>query len=104
VELQDPDHIERLFNACAILHNILLANDGIDDWENRMKNARFDRKYDSFDISSVNIHQSQVMDDILYNEEGANVPSADFPPHCLDFHSNAQTDREMTSRLRPEFL
>jgi hypothetical protein len=30
-ELQDPDHIERLFTACAILHNIPLDYYWIDD-------------------------------------------------------------------------
>jgi hypothetical protein len=81
VELQNIDHIERLFSDCAILHNILLDYDGIDDWENRMKNDRFDRKYDYFCISSVNINQNQVMDDTLYNEEGDNAPPDDFPHH-----------------------
>jgi hypothetical protein len=75
VELQDPDHIERLFNACTILHNILLEYDGIYDWENRMKNARFDRKYYSFYVSSVN---NRAVEDILYNEKCANAPSANF--------------------------
>jgi hypothetical protein len=41
LELQDPSHIERLFNACAVIHNILLDYDGIDSWEARMKIATF---------------------------------------------------------------
>jgi hypothetical protein len=35
LELQDPSHIERLFNACAVIHNILLDYDGIGNWEAR---------------------------------------------------------------------
>ena len=100
IDLQDPDHSEILFSACAILHNILLDYDGIDDWEVRMKKAKFVATDDTFDLTSVNFHQSRVMDDILYSEEGMNAPSVDFPCLFLDFHSNPQTDREMTHRLR----
>jgi hypothetical protein len=33
LELQDPAHIERWFNTCAVIHhNILLDYDGIDNW------------------------------------------------------------------------
>jgi hypothetical protein len=59
VELQDPVHSKCLFNSCATLHSILLDYSGIGDWENRMNNASFGRKNDSF--LSVNIHQSQVI-------------------------------------------
>jgi hypothetical protein len=37
LELQNPSHIERLFNDCAVIHNILLDYDGIDSWEAHMK-------------------------------------------------------------------
>jgi hypothetical protein len=41
LELQYPAHIERLFNACAVIHNILLDYDGIDNWEAYMKKQGF---------------------------------------------------------------
>jgi hypothetical protein len=41
LELQDPTHIESLFNACTVIHNILLDYDGIDNWEARMRRATF---------------------------------------------------------------
>jgi hypothetical protein len=100
IELQDPDHIEHLFTACAILHNILLDYYGIDDWENRMKKAKFNGNDDTIDVNSVSIHQSQLMDDILYNEEGMNCQSSDYTDLHLDFYSNDQTDHEMTLCLR----
>jgi hypothetical protein len=53
IELQDPDHIERLFTDCAILHNILLDYDGIDDWEKRMKKAKFNGNDDATELNSV---------------------------------------------------
>jgi hypothetical protein len=100
IEIQDPDHIERLFAVCAILHNIFLDYDGIDDWEVRMKKAKIVATDDTFDLDSVNFHQSRLRDDTLYNEEGMNYPSADCPCLFLNFHSNEQTGREMTHRLR----
>jgi hypothetical protein len=100
IELQDPDHIECLFTACAILHTILLDYDGVDAWENRMKKDKFDGNDDALNLNSVSIHKTQLMDDILCNEEGMNLPSSDSTDLHLDFHSNEQIDREMTCRLR----
>jgi hypothetical protein len=88
IELQDPDHIERLFTACAILHNILLDYDGIGDWENRIKKAKFNSNTYKIDLNFVSIHHSQLMDNILYNEEGMNYPSTDSTELHLDLHSN----------------
>jgi hypothetical protein len=68
IELQNPDNIERLFTPRAILHNILLDYDGIDDLENRMKKAKFNGNDDTIDVNSVSIHQIQLIDDILNNE------------------------------------
>jgi hypothetical protein len=102
LELQDPSHIERLFNACAVIHNILLDYDGIDHWEPRMKRATFFVEDDTFDATSVNIQNSQMMDDILFNETGENGPSRDaaHDVRFLELHSSAESDREMTHRLR----
>jgi hypothetical protein len=77
------------------LHNILLDYDGIDDWENRMKKAKFNGNEDTIDLNYVSIHQSQLMDDMLYNEEGMDCPASDSTDLHLDFHSNEQTGREM---------
>jgi hypothetical protein len=68
------------------LHNILIDYDDSDDWEVRMKKAKFDATDDTFDLNSTNFHQSQLTDDILYNEEGANAPFADCP--CLCFFTS----------------
>jgi hypothetical protein len=92
IELQDPDHIERLFTASTILHNIILDYDGIDDWENRMRKAKFDGNDDTVYLNSISIHQSQLMDDILYNEEGMTCSASDCTDLRLDFHNNEQTD------------
>jgi hypothetical protein len=102
LELQDPSHIERLFNACAIIHNVLLDYDGIDNWEALMKRATFSVEDDTFDATSVNIQNSQMMDDILFNETGENGPSRDAAHNVrfLELHSSAQSDHEMTFRLR----
>jgi hypothetical protein len=100
IKLQDPDHVERLFTDCAILHNIFLDNDGIDDWENRMKKAKFQGNENTIDVNYLSINQSQLMDDIIYNEEGMNLPSSYSTDLHLDFNSNDQNDREMTFRLR----
>jgi hypothetical protein len=99
IEHQDPDHIKRLFAACAVLHNILLDYDRIDDWENRMRKAKFNGNNDTIDLNSVSIHQNKLMDDILYSDEGMNCPSSDSTDLHLDFHSNERTDHEMTFRL-----
>jgi hypothetical protein len=79
---------------------MLLDYDGIDDWKNRMKKAKFNGNDDTIYVSCVSIHQHQLMDDILYNEEGMHCPSSDSTDLRLDFHSNMQTDHEMTFRLR----
>jgi hypothetical protein len=85
--------------ACAILQNMLLDYGGIDDWENRMKKAKFDGNGDTVDLNSVSIHQHQLMDDILYNEEGMIFPASDSSDLHLDFHSYEQTNREMRQCL-----
>jgi hypothetical protein len=102
LELQDPSHIERLFNACAVIHNILLDYDSIDNWEACMKRATFSVEYDTFDATSVNIQNSQMMDDILFNETGENGPSRDAAHNVrlLELHSSAESDHEMTFCLR----
>jgi hypothetical protein len=102
LELQDPIRIERLFNTCANIHNMLLDYDDIENWEAHMKKAMFSAADDTFDITSVNIQNNQLMDDILFNEAGANSPSsdADHDVCFLELHSSAQSDCEMTLRLR----
>jgi hypothetical protein len=102
LELQDPSHIERLFNACAFIHNILLDYDGIDNWEAHMKKTRFSVDDDTFDVMSVNIQNSQMMNDIFFNETGENRPPSDaaHDVHFLELQSSVQSDREMTFRLR----
>jgi hypothetical protein len=52
--------------ACTILHIILLDYDGIDDWGNRMNKAKFDGNDDTVYLNSVSIHQSHLMDNIMY--------------------------------------
>jgi hypothetical protein len=71
----------------------------IHNWENRMKKAKFNGNDDTVYLNSVSIHQSQLMDDIIYNEEGMNCPTYDSTDLYLDFHSNDQTDREMTYHI-----
>jgi hypothetical protein len=102
LELQDPSHIESLFNACAVIHNILLNYNGIDNWEARMKKARFSVDDDTFDVTSVNIQNIHLMDDILFNETGENRPPSDAAHYMcfLELHSSVQSDREMMFRLR----
>jgi hypothetical protein len=102
LELQDPSHIERLFNTCAVIHNILLDYDGIDNWEACMKKARFYVDDDTFDVTSVNIQNSQMMNDILFNETGENRPPSDaaHDVRLLELHISVQSDRDMTFRLR----
>jgi hypothetical protein len=102
LELQDPSHIERLFNVCAIVHTILLDYDGIDNWEARTRRATFSVHDDTFDATSVNIQNSQMMNDILFNETGENRPSRDtaHDVRLLVLHSSVQSGREMTFRLR----
>jgi hypothetical protein len=102
LQLQDPSHVDRLFNACAVLHNMLLDYDDIDDWKNHMKKARFNASDDTFDVTYVNIQHSQMMDDILFNEVGANSPYFDAAHNVrfLELHSSEQSDREMNFRLR----
>jgi hypothetical protein len=41
LELQDLSHIERLRNACAVIHTILLDYDGIDTWGGPHKECKF---------------------------------------------------------------
>jgi hypothetical protein len=50
----------------------------------------------------VNIQNSQMMDDILFNETGENGPSRDAAHNVrfLELHGSAQSDREMNFRLR----
>jgi hypothetical protein len=102
LEFQDPSHIERLFNACAVIHNILLDYDGIGNWEARMRRATFSVPDDAFDVTSVNIQNSQMMNDILFNETGEKRPSrdADHDVRFLELQSSVQSDREMTVCLR----
>jgi hypothetical protein len=101
LELQDPAYIERLFNACAVINNILLDYDGINNYEGCMKKTRFSDADDTFDVMSVNIKSSQMMDDILFNEVSANIPSYEAAHDVcfLSLHSSEQSDCE-TFRLR----
>jgi hypothetical protein len=51
---------------------------------------------------SVNIQNSQMMSDILFNETGENRPSGDaaHDVRFLELHSSVQSDRDMTFRPR----
>jgi hypothetical protein len=102
LELQDPSHIERLFNACTVIHKILLDYDGIDNWEARMRRATFSVHDDTFDVTSVNIQNSQIMNEILFSETSENRPSRDaaHDVRFLELHSSVQSDRDMTFCLR----
>jgi hypothetical protein len=102
LELQDPSHIEILFNAFAVIHNILLDYDNIDNWEACMKKARFSVDDDTFDVTSVNIQNIQMMNDILFNETGENIPPSDAAHDMpfLELHISVQSDRGMIFRLR----
>jgi hypothetical protein len=67
-----------------------------------MKKTIFSVNDDTFDVTSVNIQNSQMMSDILSNETGENRPSGDavHDVRFLELHSSVQSDRNMTFSLR----
>jgi hypothetical protein len=80
-----------LFNDCAFIQNVLLDYDGIKNCEACMKKARFSVDDDTFDVTSANIQNSQLMDDILFNGR------------FIEFHSSDQSDRDMTTESALSF-
>jgi hypothetical protein len=89
LELQNSSPIERLFNACAVLHNMSLDYDGIVDWENHTQNVRFNAADDTCDVTSFNIQHIQMMDDILFNKGGASSSSFSLLIICASLNFTA---------------
>jgi hypothetical protein len=71
----DPSKIENMLGACCIFHNMLLDQDGLDNWEHCMRRPRFTRCLeDTVNLTAVQVSRHRMMDDIVYNHDGKNAP------------------------------
>jgi hypothetical protein len=79
---------------------MLVARDGMDYWNKRMKKSVCNANFDTIELSSVNVGTSSTIDYIMYNDEGDNEPGPNHTIKLVDIYSNIHTDQEMTHQLQ----